>query len=43
MKLVKTKVLFDGTSEGKDLFIGFEDDEIKYVGRDEPSVKRNYK
>ncbi len=39
MKLVKTKVLFDGTSEGKDLFIGFEDDEIKYVGRDEPSVK----
>jgi imidazolonepropionase-like amidohydrolase len=39
MKLVKTKVLFDGTSEGKDLFIGFEEDEIKYVGRDKPPVK----
>ena len=33
MQLVKTRTLFDGISERKDIFIGFEGDEIKYVGR----------
>jgi hypothetical protein len=32
MQLVKTRTLFDGISERKDIFIGFEGDEIKYVG-----------
>ena len=37
MKLVKSKTLFDGISERNDLFIGFEDDEIKYVGSNKPA------
>ena len=32
MKAIKSKLLFDGISERKDIFVGFEDDEIKYVG-----------
>jgi imidazolonepropionase-like amidohydrolase len=37
MKLVKSKTLFDGISERNDLFIGFEADEIKYVGSNKPA------
>jgi imidazolonepropionase-like amidohydrolase len=37
MKLVKSKTLFDGISERKDSFIGFEGDEIKYVGSNKPA------
>jgi hypothetical protein len=33
MKAIKSKILFDGISEGKDIFVGFEDDEIRYVGK----------
>lgn len=32
MKAIKSKLLFDGISERLDIFVGFEDDEIKYVG-----------
>src|SRR5919108_355484 len=32
MKVIKSKLLFDGVDEKIDYFIGFEDDEIKYVG-----------
>lgn len=32
MKLVKCNSLFDGTEEKRDCYIGFEGDEIKYVG-----------
>jgi hypothetical protein len=32
MKAIKSKLLFDGISERKDIFVGFDDDEIKYVG-----------
>ena len=31
MKLIKCDVLYDGTYEKKDCFIGFEEDKIKYV------------
>src|SRR6266511_1883237 len=37
MKLIKSKILFDGISERKDIFIGFEDDEIRYVGNSKPT------
>src|SRR5919108_2574477 len=33
MKLIKCNSLFDGTEEKRDHYIGFEADEIKYVGR----------
>src|SRR5919198_31495 len=33
MKLIKCNSLFDGTEEKKDHYIGFEADEIKYVGK----------
>lgn len=36
MKLIKSKILFDGVDERKDLFIGFEGSEIKYVGNTKP-------
>jgi hypothetical protein len=32
MKLIKSKVLFDGVKEKENMIIGFEGDEIKYVG-----------
>jgi hypothetical protein len=32
MKVIKSKILFDGVDERQNCFIGFEDDEIKYVG-----------
>ncbi len=35
MKLIKTKILFDGVGEKKD-YLGFEGDEIKYVGNTKP-------
>ncbi len=41
MQLVKTRTLFDGISERKDIFIGFEGDEIKYVGSSKPVVEGN--
>jgi imidazolonepropionase-like amidohydrolase len=37
MKVIKSNTLFDGTSERKDIFIGLEGDEIKYVGNSRPS------
>jgi hypothetical protein len=33
MKLIKCNSLFDGTEEKRDYYIGFEGDEIKYVGK----------
>src|SRR5919109_2848740 len=36
MKVIKSKLLFDGVDEKIDYFIGFEDDEIKYVGSSKP-------
>ena len=39
MKLVKTRTLFDGISERKEMFIGFEGDEIKYIGSSKPVVE----
>jgi imidazolonepropionase-like amidohydrolase len=36
MKLIKSKLLYDGVEEKKDYFIGFEDEEIKYVGNSKP-------
>src|SRR5215475_10212678 len=41
MQLVKTKTLFDGTSERKDIFIGYEDDEIRYVVSSKPLADGN--
>lgn len=41
MQLVKTRTLFDGISERKDIFIGFEGDEIKYVGSSKSVVEGN--
>jgi imidazolonepropionase-like amidohydrolase len=32
MKVIKAKTLFDGASERKHMYVGFEGDEIKYVG-----------
>ena len=34
MKLVKCKTLFDGIEEKSDCYIGFEGNEIKYVGKE---------
>ena len=36
MKLIKTKILFDGCNENKDCFIGFDDSVIRYVGKTKP-------
>jgi imidazolonepropionase-like amidohydrolase len=36
MKVIKSKLLFDGVCEKRDYFIGFENDEIKYVGSRRP-------
>lgn len=36
MELIKSKVLFDGLDEKRNMLIGFEGDEIKYVGNTEP-------
>lgn len=36
MKLIKSKLLYNGVDEKQDYFIGFEDDEIKYVGSSQP-------
>jgi imidazolonepropionase-like amidohydrolase len=40
MKLIKSKVLFDGAEEKENMIIGFEGDEIKYVGRRKPDEDR---
>lgn len=37
MKVIKSNTLFDGISERKDMFVGFEGDEIKYVWNSKPS------
>ena len=39
MKLIKSEILFDGVHERKNCLIGFEDDQIKYVGSNEQIVK----
>jgi imidazolonepropionase-like amidohydrolase len=36
MKVIKSITLFDGISERKNMFVGFEGDEIKYVGNSKP-------
>jgi len=36
MKLIKSKVSFDGFAEKRNVLIGFEGDEIKYVGNAKP-------
>ena len=36
MKLIKSNTLFDGIAERNNLFIGFENDEITYVGINKP-------
>ena len=36
MKVIKSRSLFDGVDEKRDYFIGFEKDEIKYVGNSQP-------
>jgi imidazolonepropionase-like amidohydrolase len=36
MKVIKSRLLFDGVDEKRDYFIGFENDEIKYVGNGQP-------
>jgi imidazolonepropionase-like amidohydrolase len=36
MKVIKSRLLFDGVNEKRDYFIGFENDEIKYVGNSQP-------
>lgn len=36
MKLIKSKLLYNGVDEKQDYIIGFEDDEIKYVGSSQP-------
>ena len=41
MKLIKSKVLFDGVDEIENLLIGFEGDEIKYVGSTKPEENRD--
>jgi imidazolonepropionase-like amidohydrolase len=41
MKLIRSKTLFDGINERKDVYIGFEDDEIKYVGSGKPAEEKN--
>jgi imidazolonepropionase-like amidohydrolase len=39
MKLIQTKLLFDGITEQKDCYVGIEEDNIKYVGHTKPSGK----
>jgi imidazolonepropionase-like amidohydrolase len=41
MKLIKSRVLFDGVDEKENLLIGFEGDEIKYVGSRKPEEDRD--
>ena len=36
MKVIKSRLLFDGLDEKRDCFIGFENDEIKYVENSQP-------
>jgi imidazolonepropionase-like amidohydrolase len=36
MRVIKSRLLFDGIDEKRDCFIGFEKDEIKYVGNSQP-------
>ena len=36
MKVIKSRLLFDGLDEKRDCFIGFENDEIKYVENTQP-------
>jgi len=36
MKLIKSRILFDGSDEKENLLIGFEGDEIRYVGSRKP-------
>ena len=36
MKVIKSRLLFDGIDEKRDCFIGFEKDEINYVGNSQP-------
>jgi imidazolonepropionase-like amidohydrolase len=36
LKVIKSRLLFDGIDEKRDCFIGFENDEIKYVGNSQP-------
>jgi len=36
MKIIKANTLFDGINEKKNCFIGFEHDEIKFVGNNKP-------
>lgn len=36
MKLIRSNTLYDGIAERKNLFIGFENDEIAYVGSNKP-------
>ncbi|MGC2680902.1 MAG: hypothetical protein WA323_03470, partial [Candidatus Nitrosopolaris sp.] len=40
MKLIKSKVLFDGAEEKENMIIGFEGDEINYVGSRKPDEDR---
>jgi len=40
MKLIKSKVLFDGAVEKENMIMGFEGDEIKYVGSRKPEEDR---
>lgn len=40
MKLIKSKVLFDGAEEKENMIIGFEGDEIKYGGSRKPDEDR---
>ena len=39
MKLIQTKLLFDGIAEQKDCYVGIEEDNIKFVGHTKPSGK----
>ena len=39
MKLIQTKLLFDGITEQKDCYVGIEEDTIKFVGHMKPSGK----
>jgi imidazolonepropionase-like amidohydrolase len=41
MKLIRSKTLFDGKNEKHDMYIGFEDNEIKYVGRYKPQNEKD--
>ena len=39
MKVIQTKLLFDGINEQKNCYIGIKEDEIKFVGHTKPSGK----